>query len=449
MIALPRYKLNVGDQLTYRTTCASDGERQSNGSGRSSPFAVEWNFYVIARDANGAWRIVFSESRAPEDEFALGEGAAHRIDCDGFFDMDDDGRMIENWTITPLANPTVVFPRLPADHSEIASGWHSTLEFDLTNCRYAATSADAATEQSIWQFASECHTQFDPVYQVLRQRDYVFDLKRGLVTRIGTAFQRGAPASTDDAAGRDFVHLVDVTTRAGFDSTLARQEADRYFERCGEYQRLVDLAFWDLPQASHWFAKAADVLAGFERVVSVDFIGEFVRRKLALHKRECAGMLSDADKLAPLIGARAPEWHAVDLEGNTHTTQGHGGKVLVLCFWNRGCTWSLRALLAVNALANEMRGRPITFLSVSADRNIDEAAYACQALKIGLPTIMDVSSARALSAVYGVDSYPTTIVIDQNGIIQRVRAGYSHRLSSTLALELRRLVHEESCVSCD
>ena len=127
MVVLPRYKLGVGQRLRYHMSIAGNGEAQANGIRRPSRFSTDWNFYVIARRLEGLWRIVFSESRTQEIESASGGRTNRTIDNDGFFDIADDGRLVENWTITPLANPTAIFPQLPAGQSQIASGWHSML----------------------------------------------------------------------------------------------------------------------------------------------------------------------------------------------------------------------------------------------------------------------------------------------------------------------------------
>jgi peroxiredoxin len=425
------------------------GERRTgtsaNGAAGGSTCSIDWNFQVIARHADGACRLVFSESRTQERDSASGGRTAETIDTDGFFDIRDDGRLVENWTITPMANPTMIFPRLPADRSQIAAGWHSTLQLDGAHRQYEPASADLARGQSSWQFVEDCRTQLDPIYHVSRQRHYAFDVQQGLVTQVSTSLQRGWPAQSGAAVSIDSIHLIDVATRGRVDSARVHQEADRYFASCAEYQRLVDLALWDLPQSSRWLEQAAQVLEQFEATVRVEFIREMLRRKLRLHHRERGSMLSDAERLAALIDKPALDWQTVDLEGNLHALKDYEGKVLVLCFWNRGCTWSLRALLALNALASGLHARPIAFLGVNADRNVADAAFVWQTFKMVFPTIVDGPGAHCISGSYGVDGYPTTVVIDPSGIIRRMRAGYSYQLSSTLAHELTGLVSGAVC----
>jgi peroxiredoxin len=127
------------------------------------------------------------------------------------------------------------------------------------------------------------------------------------------------------------------------------------------------------------------------------------------------------------------------LDGHPHGLKDYAGQALVLCFWNRGCTWSLRTLSTLDALAAEKRGQPVAFLGVSADRNPADAAFVWRTLAARFPTVMDLHEGHSVASSLGVDSFPTTVVIDPCGIVRRIRTGHSFRLSSALASELQRL----------
>ena len=439
MVKLPRYKLNVGQRLRYRMSDEPAGQAQACGTHGWSRFAIDWDFHVVAHHADGYSRVVFSETRTQETGSAAGEPTIRTIDCDGFFDIADDGRLIENWTITPLANPTIIFPQLPRDQFQVSSDWHTTLNLDGTNRHFMPASVDAAVDQPIWQFVENCQTQLDPIYLASRRRDYAFDLERGLVSRVTTAFEHGWPASPNPIASTDSIDLIEVIEPTGVDLGSVADEADRYFEVCAEYQRLTELALWDLPQAPHWHGKAIDVLERFDSTVGVEFIHELLQRKLKLHKRECGSMLTEAEKFAGLIDKPACTWRSTDLIGNMHSSEDYRGMTVVLIFWNRGCAWCIRALLALRSLASEMQGRPIAFLGVSADRKVEDAAFVWQTLKIAFPTILDIDGGHTLSSACGIDGYPTTVVIDQDGIIRRIRVGYTPHLHTLLAGDLQRL----------
>ncbi len=448
MIELPRYKLRVGDWLRYGLTDASrEGEPADRAGGRSS-FAIEWEFHVTARQAEGRWRLVFSERRRQTHESAADDGSATVLHQDGFFEISDDGQLQENWSITPLANPAVVFPRLPADPAEMAKGWRSTRKLDGARSHYLPAERDEARKGIIWQFVEDCQTELDPIYEAWRERRYAFDLERGLVTHVAAAFERGWPAGAEPIAAADSIDLIEAGSIFPDEADLVREEAERYIDLCAEYQRLVELALWDVRESSQWLDSAAEGLKRFEPTVRVEFVREWLRRKLTLHGRECGNLLSDAGRVAARIDRPAPDWEAIDLEGCGHSLKEYEGRALVLCFWSRGCAWSIRAVLALNGLAAEMRGRPVAFLGVNADANERDTALVWRTLKVVFPTVMD-QPGHAIARSFGADSYPTTVVVDPLGVVRRIRVGYSSRLTSLVAGELAQLIRGEKCASCD
>ncbi len=240
----------------------------SRESAEQSRLAIEWEFSVISHQSDRGWRVFFTDSRFEESGLLAGEGPICNSYQDGFFDISDDGRLIENWTITPLANPTPIFPQLPKDPGECDTGWHSALQLDGTRCQYSPTNAAAGSE-SKWHFAQECRTQLDPVYLASRQRDYVFDLRRGVVDRVTTAFRRDWPAPW---SSKDSIHLVEIIQPDGSDPKPIARQVERYFDACAEYQRFIDLALWDILQSSYWLDQAREALAAYDRTAEVDSI---------------------------------------------------------------------------------------------------------------------------------------------------------------------------------
>jgi peroxiredoxin len=193
--------------------------------------------------------------------------------------------------------------------------------------------------------------------------------------------------------------------------------------------------------------QAAEALAALEPQLSVEFLREMLLRKSQLLERERNGLLSDAKSLANWLGTPATEWDARDLDGKPHALKDYKQKMLVLCFWTRGCAWAMRTLQAINDLAAESAAAPVVFLGINADGNRDDAARVAHTLNLVFPTIIDEPGERAIARSCGVDSYPTTVVVDPCGNIRRIRAGHSFHLSSLLTGELPNLVTGEPCAS--
>lgn len=436
MSTVPKYKLEVGSRLRYRLSDEPSDGADLRDSAEQSRLAIEWEFHVISRQTAHGWRVFFTESRTQEKSSLASEEAASSFYQDGYFDIADDGRLIENWTITPLSNPTPIFPQLPKDAVECEVGWQSALHLDGTRCQYSTTNASAASEPT-WHFAQECRTQLDPVYLASRRRDYLFDLGRGVVDHVTTEFQRDWPARWSN---RDAIHLVEIVRPDGSDPERMAQEVARYFEACAEYQRCIDLALWDVLQSSYWLDQAHEALAAYERTAEIEFMSQCASRKLKVLDDEHDNLLSEAQQFARTIDKPSPDWRGADLNGNVRALRDFRGRPLVLVFWNRGCSWCIRALLALNRLAAEISESPTAFLGVNVDQQAHDAVLVAAALDLSFPNIPNVDVEPNIASSYGIDGFPTTVLIDQFGMVRRVRAGYSAQLSSLVANDLRRLL---------
>ena len=130
---LPRYKLKLGQQLEYR--CASPPHEWDDGKGgkNSSRDVREWTVWVVREDADG-WALVFRQSFQRTSTIG-GKESSDGFALDGHFDLSPAGRMSENRTIRAMADPTSLFPPLPASAESLKTSW--TVDSDLDSDRDA------------------------------------------------------------------------------------------------------------------------------------------------------------------------------------------------------------------------------------------------------------------------------------------------------------------------
>src|SRR5690349_11351169 len=182
---LPRYKLNAGRRLTYRMSgdavamsAAAPGDRTG------SRFSVEWDCYVIGRNDDGTHRIIFSQSHARETTSQTGESHRSTFACDGYFDLTELGSFTENESITPMANPTVLFPALPVDNRQLSTGWRTSLALDDMERAFCHRADLDGNHTNQLHFREDCRTSLDGVYCLTRDREYSFDTAGGMVTAV-------------------------------------------------------------------------------------------------------------------------------------------------------------------------------------------------------------------------------------------------------------------------
>ena len=158
--------------------------------------------------------------------------------------------------------------------------------------------------------------------------------------------------------------------------------------------------------------------------------------QLKNHNQFVKHQVDEAKRFAKLIGHPAPTWEVKDLDGKTHTLDQYRGKVLVLDFWYRGCGWCMRAMPQVKEVAKHYRGRPVAVFGMNNDRKEEDAKFVVEKMALDYPVLRS----EELPAKYGVNGFPTLIVIDQQGKIADVHIGYSDHLFEDVTATVDRLL---------
>ncbi|MFM1918834.1 MAG: Thiol-disulfide oxidoreductase ResA [Candidatus Hydrogenedentota bacterium] len=139
-----------------------------------------------------------------------------------------------------------------------------------------------------------------------------------------------------------------------------------------------------------------------------------------------AGQLAPEVALATLDGAPLP--FAEDL----------GSKVVVVNFWATWCPPCRQELPEFAKLATEFPGQNVAFYAVAIDQEPELIASVADSLSPRPPVAFDPGGAA--SNAYQVQYLPTTMVIDQSGVIQLARTGYSPVMLDEVRLEIGRLL---------
>ena len=100
----------------------------------------------------------------------------------------------------------------------------------------------------------------------------------------------------------------------------------------------------------------------------------------------------------------------------------------------------MHAMPQVNRLAETFRDRPVAVLGMTIDEDVKDGRVVVEAMGLRYPVIQ----AREVPEKFGVKSYPTLIVIDQQGKIRDIHYGYSPRLFEELSERIRGLLAEKA-----
>lgn len=138
-------------------------------------------------------------------------------------------------------------------------------------------------------------------------------------------------------------------------------------------------------------------------------------------------------------GDRAPAFAAPSLSGEGTVELGqYRGKVVYLDFWASWCGPCLKAIPEIEDMRSEFPADQFQILAVNLDQQQKKALRFLEKNPIGYPSAADPKG--RLPVQFGVETMPTSYLIDGDGVIRYVHRGFSRGDGSKLREEIRRLL---------
>lgn len=437
---LPRYKLKVGQELVYRTTDPPE-VKGTGGNQYSNHTVYEWIFNVAGQDHDGSLWLVFRQ-KITNVVSQNGKDRKQELQTDGQFRLQADGRLVENSSIRPMSNPTLLFPLLPSDAAGLERGWEDALTLDETHRRYHV-SADASVERTdTWRFVEEPSTIFDPVYEMKTVRDYEFDRQAGLVRKVVTTVAYGWPESMKGTPSVQTIVLAEVRELDTSDLGAIAEQARSYFVAVETYEQTTEQARVDFARTAARFAEAEKVLETVSGELTIPWLKATLDGRLVQHKRDAQFAAQDALKYLTIINWPSADWQTTDLDDHPRSLADYRGQVVVLDFWYRACGWCVRAMPQVKQLTEEFAGKPVAILGINNDQNVDDARLIVDKFQLNYPTLKNGEGRSGISAKYKINGWPTLVVIDKKGVVRHIHFGYSATLRKEIGDKVRELLAE-------
>ena len=121
-------------------------------------------------------------------------------------------------------------------------------------------------------------------------------------------------------------------------------------------------------------------------------------------------------------GAPAPDFSERDVDGITHRLADYEGRVLVIEFFATWCTYCTDQLPIMEKVREDHPEDQLSILSVDGDDRESRERVAEYRVKHDIQWPV-VYKAGTMAEDYMVDAYPTTVVIDGEGVVQYYHAG--------------------------
>jgi len=163
----------------------------------------------------------------------------------------------------------------------------------------------------------------------------------------------------------------------------------------------------------------------------------FVLRKATdLEKSRMIQMQDDVMTKKDMAGKPAFPFSVADINGNKYSLESLKGKVIVINFWFVECKPCVMEMPELNKLVEKYKNKDVVFLGFA----INEKDKIEKFLKNTNYKYNVVPSAQETIQTYGVNSFPTHVVIDKNSNISFSTSGLGETTIEDLEKEIGRLV---------
>jgi peroxiredoxin len=147
-----------------------------------------------------------------------------------------------------------------------------------------------------------------------------------------------------------------------------------------------------------------------------------------------------AAEAADLAGAPAPDFVLKSLSGENLRLSEYRGEIVMLSFWASWCGDCRAQLRGLADVHDRYRTAGVELLTVSLDGARRQAEDTAAALDVRYPVLLD--SDGTVGAQYAVESMPTLVLIDRDGIVRDVFTGYRHGAEEQYLERVRDLLRE-------
>lgn len=138
-------------------------------------------------------------------------------------------------------------------------------------------------------------------------------------------------------------------------------------------------------------------------------------------------------------GDRAPDFAAPALDGKgTVSLAAYRGKVVYLDFWASWCAPCLKAVPEIEAIRKELAGKNFQVVAVNLDQQPKKALRFLEKHPIGYPSASDPKG--RLPKQFGLETMPTSYLIDGEGVIRYVHRGFQRGDGKALRAEIQKLL---------
>lgn len=136
---------------------------------------------------------------------------------------------------------------------------------------------------------------------------------------------------------------------------------------------------------------------------------------------ETAEIGTVVSKIAPEIGAQAPDFALRDLEGNEARLSDYRGRTVLLTFWATWCGPCRLEMPTFEGRYQELKDEGFTVLGLNYDEPVEDVSAFRDELGLSFPLLLDPGG--SVQRLYRIRGYPSSIFVDPQGVVRVIHIG--------------------------
>lgn len=124
---------------------------------------------------------------------------------------------------------------------------------------------------------------------------------------------------------------------------------------------------------------------------------------------------------APQVGKLAPNFQLPDLEGKSVSLSDFLGSPIVVNFWASWCGPCVHEMPYIQGVYDEWSAKGLVLLGINIGESPSKARQFMDSNHLFFPVLLDEDG--KVAELYSIRGIPTTIFIDEEGIVQVIKIG--------------------------
>jgi len=144
-------------------------------------------------------------------------------------------------------------------------------------------------------------------------------------------------------------------------------------------------------------------------------------------------------------GDLAPDFKLQSMSGDSFSLSQFRGSLVLLNFWATWCPPCVEEIPSMEQLNRRLKARAFNVLAVSVDRNWSEIESFFKDFSGKATYLVLLDSRRKIATdLYGVEKFPESFLIDQNGVVRKKIIGAIDWMNPKLGRELEEILNSNA-----